>query len=228
MSSQSFNECLSKLTRLEITKQCFGLVLSKFLGVFIIIFSVTLKIPQIRLMLKDKSSIKALTEFSLFNDILCNYVILLYNIHFGYSFSSYGENVSIFLQNLIILLLFFKEVKGGFLRKISVFSLICIGFLCFSNVLPEKIWFFIGGSNVIFLVMSRLSTIINAFTNKNTGPLSYITFILASGGCVARIFTAINENGDLVMISTALLSFVLNFIILIEIFLYGNKKDKRN
>lgn len=228
MSTINFEYCYDQALQMNFKMECFGILVSKLLGILIIVFSVTLKLPQIISMLKNRKSATALTESSLFNDILSTHVIILYNLHHGYSFSSYGENISIEIQNIIIIVLFFLEVRAGLIRYLTILSILSFTVIAYLGLLPEYAWALVGGSNIIFLLMSRLSTITNNFANKNTGPLSIITFILAAGGNATRVFTAIHENGDLLMIGTFLLTLVLNITILCQIVIYGKNKTKQN
>lgn len=73
---------------------------------------------------------------------------------------------------------------------------------------------------------------IQIFTNfkaKSTGQLSPISISLAFGGCVARIFTSIQETGDKLVIFSFVTATVLNFILVLQLFIYRNsdKKSKK-
>lgn len=216
----TFDKCYESLMNFHLPSECYGILISKILGLCIIFFSTTLKLPQIRNMLKDKSSIKSLSELAIFYEIMNTHVTIMYNMHNSYAFSSYGESVMIEVQNFIILFLFFREVKGGLVRYISLLSLVVITVLGFAGIIPEQGWIFIASSATVFLILSRLSSIVTSFKNKNTGPLSMITYILSIGGNIARIFTTVNENGDMILIGTYILALLLNMTVLLQILAY--------
>jgi mannose-P-dolichol utilization defect protein 1 len=67
--------------------------------------------------------------------------------------------------------------------------------------------------------------------NSSTGVLSAFTLILQFLGCVARIFTSIQETGDSYMILTYIAVSLANGILVWQLYYYWNsdkaKKDKR-
>lgn len=217
--------CLDEIFNLNLKVECISLLLAKFLGILIIVFSSTLKLPQIREMINNKKTISMLNETSLFTDLLCVHSIFLYNYHFGYPFSSYGENVIIEIQNIIILFLFFKEVKSHFLRLFSILIILIVTALCLTNSIPQNIWPYIGNSNTLFLIISRIATIKTNYMQKDVGPLKLIAFILSLGGNLTRIFTTVVETMDTVILMSTAIATLLNLIILLQIIRYQKKKN---
>jgi mannose-P-dolichol utilization defect protein 1 len=69
------------------------------------------------------------------------------------------------------------------------------------------------------------------FKNSSTGALSAITLVLQFAGCVARIFTSIQETGDMSLIVNYVLLSILNGIICGQLVYYWNndinKKSKK-
>lgn len=224
--SLSLVNCIYQISQFNFQTECIGLVASKFIGIFIIAFSCTLKVPQIKNMLKDKDSCKQLSEFSVFADIFAYLAIALYNIHYSYPFTSYGENLIILIQNAFILYLFIANSKLNATRLVIIIATIVFSAVCLhGEYIPEYLWFYIGNSALPFVVINRLSTIAYCFNNKSSGPLSSFTFILAAGGCLTRIFTTFNETKDMMLIVQSGIAMVLNVIVLVQILMYGNSKD---
>lgn len=62
------------------------------MSVMILLLSITLKIPQIKLMLEKKTS-KGVSIEAEFSDALICALSISYNFHYGYAFTTYGENV---------------------------------------------------------------------------------------------------------------------------------------
>ena len=66
------------------------------------------------------------------------------------------------------------------------------------------------------------------YKNQSTGQLSATTLMMQFGGCVARVFTSVQETGDTLLILTYVAATVLNGIILCQLFYYANlKEDKK-
>lgn len=64
------------------------------------------------------------------------------------------------------------------------------------------------------------------YKNGSTGQLSAITVTMLFLGTVARIFTSIQETGDMIMIITYLVASMANGILLSQIIFYWNVKPK--
>ena len=60
------------------------------------------------------------------------------------------------------------------------------------------------------------------FSNGHTGQLSVISQALIAFGSLARVFTTIQETGDMLMMSQFVLACSLNCLILGQIFWYWN------
>jgi len=60
------------------------------------------------------------------------------------------------------------------------------------------------------------------YRNGSTGQLSAVTIALLFGGALARIFTSIQETGDITVIATYVVTFVVNGILLGQIIYYWN------
>lgn len=79
--------------------------------------------------------------------------------------------------------------------------------------------------------------VVTNYKNGSTGQLSAITLLLLFGGSIARIFTSIQETGDVIIIVTYCVSTVANGAIVFQLFWYWNvdktaknknKKKKKN
>lgn len=73
------------------------------------------------------------------------------------------------------------------------------------------------------------------FRNKSTGQLALVSVVMQLGGCVARIFTSIQETGDQLVILSFAVAATLNAIIFAQMFIYwsadkpkSTKTKKRN
>ena len=64
------------------------------------------------------------------------------------------------------------------------------------------------------------------FRNSSTGQLSAITQFLLFVGALIRVLTTISETGDMMVLTSYLISGVLNGVILAQIFYYWNKSSQ--
>lgn len=69
---------------------------------------------------------------------------------------------------------------------------------------------------------SRVPQIAQNFMARSTGQLSLITYGLNTAGCAARIFTTLQEkNAGAAMLRGAVINFVLNGVLALQIVGYG-------
>ena len=81
--------------------------------------------------------------------------------------------------------------------------------------------------NNLILLAARVSQIAQNFTTKSTGQLSIVTYSLNLAGSAARIFTTSQEkNAGSAMLRGALLSTLLNGIMVAQIVATGGSKPK--
>ena len=231
-----FIECIKKTLTLNIEKECISYLISKGLSIGIVLFSFTSKLPQILYMLKEKN-ITGLNDISIFSDIVIFLFSCLYSFHMQYSFLSYGESFIILIENLIILFLFWKYQKDQngdrknlfFTTLISIFSYFCLK----GDYFNETFWYIIYSSTLPLTSISRISQMYSSYKAKSTGPLSAFTFLINMLGNLARIFTSIKETGDFMLILSFAYSFLLNFLVFLQIIYYNkfykvNKEESEN
>lgn len=222
-------ECLTELTNFNFKKDCVALLISKALGFSIIFFSAILKVPQIKSMLKVKSD-KGLSFLSMYLEIFLFVFNALYSYHKKAPFSTYGENVIILIQSLIILLLAWKySEKGVSILEKTLFLIALNGtiYLCINEKISEQVWDLIGSSSIPLLTISRISQIWNSFKTKSTGSLAMFTFILSFLGNVARIFTTVTESFDILILLMYFYAAFLNLVIIVQIYIYGGNQDNK-
>ena len=222
--------CLQSIFLGNFEKKCISLIISKLLGYLIIFFSFILKVPQINNMIKLKSE-KGLSYVSIYLEIIIFLCSGLYGFHYENPFSTYGENIIILFQSLTILFLCWKYGEKATMSSLLGRTLFLIFLAIFTvlgviNKFPSNFWFYIGSSPIPLASVARITQIYESYKSKSTGPLSAFTFFLALGGSLVRVFTTLTETNDFLMVFTYAYGASLNLIILIQIFIYGNKSVK--
>ena len=225
-------DCMELLQKGLLYQDCFQIYISKILVLSIVLFSSILKVPQIRNILKEES-VEGLTSLSIYCELIVCFLSSLYAIHIGIPFSTYGENLIIFVQCFIILLLFWKYSGpcncnlNKIARYIVILSLIGFAYLCnYENgeMIPESVWTVIGSSSIPIISIGRFSMIYNCYSKKSTGTISLFNFLLNFIGNITRLFTLFSETKEYLLMFSMFYCSILNFIICAMIFIYGDKK----
>jgi uncharacterized protein with PQ loop repeat len=90
--------CIPKIFSFD--SECIKLTLSKFLSLGILLGSLAFKVPQILKIINNKSSKGISTKAYILDSLQISCAIIFYFSQ-GLPFKSYGENVSIIIQNMI-------------------------------------------------------------------------------------------------------------------------------
>lgn len=137
---------------------------------------------------------------------------ITYNFHHNYPFSTNGENIFAWVQNMIIMIIFWIYGKNfqffNFSNLWFLIYLIPQLWIIYSDSLPDQIYttfiylnialsttFHVA--NLIFKdFCSRIPQILEIIRRQSTGMNSIITVFLQFAGCAARVFTTLQEIGD--------------------------------
>merc|ERR1712018_536042 len=201
---------------------CMKMFVSRGLGLAIIAGATGVKLPQIIKILKSGSA----TGISFVGTLL---ELLACTANGAYSFSkafpwtSYGEAVTLSLQTSLIALLILW-FNGNTIQTL-LFSLI-YGATVFAittpgMVPPEVLWYG-QAANIPMIVLGKMIQVIANYRQGHTGQLSAITIFMLTLGSMARVFTSVQETGDMVVISTYLCSSAVNLILSAQVIYYWN------
>lgn len=195
LSVTCFNELFVNLNFSNTS--CMTFLISKLLGVLILAGSVLLKLPQI-INIYSTKDVEGLSPTSFYTEVPLVITNVVYNVLQGNPFSSYGENVFILVQNLILVFMLWTYMSPKTKPTIPtmVGILAFFGIVAFGSLqLPPSLWFCLPLSNLPLVLISRIPQIIQNFKLRSTGQLSGITTFLIFAGSLARVFTTIQEVG---------------------------------
>eukprot|EP01083_Nonionella_stella_P071234 191218_1 len=198
---------------------CFKYTVSKCLGYGIIAGSFLLKVPQLINIYRSRSA-KGVSSLTYAGETLCYLIGLFYNMRMAFPFSTYGENVALSIQNILVLVMMFVYAEKQVLKcftMLAFFSSISYAML---NVLTIESLSYLVGCNIAFAALAKLPQIYVNFASKSTGQLSLPTTALQFGGCVARVFTTIQEVSDPLILCGFIVGAALNSIIVGQIVFY--------
>ncbi|XP_010994824.1 mannose-P-dolichol utilization defect 1 protein [Camelus dromedarius] len=202
---------------------CLKILLSKGLGLGIVAGSLLVKLPQVFKLLRAKSS-EGLSYQSIMLELVALTGTMVYSITRNFPFSSWGEALFLMLQTITIAFLVLhyrgQTVKGVAFLVCYALSLLVL----LSPLTPVAVVTLLQAFNMPAVVVGRLLQAATNYRNGHTGQLSAITVFLLFGGSLARIFTSIQETGDLLMAGTFIVSSLCNGLIAAQLLYYWNAK----
>ncbi|XP_026581322.1 mannose-P-dolichol utilization defect 1 protein [Pseudonaja textilis] len=223
LPERCYEELVVNLNLLHVP--CLKVLLSKTLGFGVVAGSLVVKLPQILKILAAKSA-----EGLSFNAILLELVAIsgtmAYSIAHSFPFSAWGEAFFIMLQTVSIGFMvqhFGGQTRRGLAFLFTYFALLA---LLLSPLTPSVIVTTLQVSNMPTATTSRLLQAATNYRNGHTGQLSAITTFLLFAGSLARIFTSIEETGDLLMVLTYVVSLACHSLILAQVIYYWNATDR--
>ncbi|KIY62158.1 mannose-P-dolichol utilization defect 1 protein [Cylindrobasidium torrendii FP15055 ss-10] len=213
-------ECYGSLVEdLALTDvKCLKYSISKGLGIGIVLGGVVMKLPQLLLVLRARSARGlSLTAFSF--ETLAYAINLFYAFRNNFPFSTYGENLFLTFQNAWITSLIVHYSSRP--RK-SLYT--AVGAMAISSflldVIPLPALAFLQLATLPISIFSKLPQIRQNYRAHSTGQLSAFAVVSQLVGCLARLFTTIQEVGDILVLSSFILALVLNGILSFQLWLY--------
>ena len=167
-------------------------------------------------------------------ETLAYLITLVYAYRNQFPFSTYGENLFLTIQNVLITLLiihYFPHPQSHLTTKRApsntrvafLASIIILVTTWMLLVLPITTLQLLQMGTVPISLFSKLPQISENYSNKSTGQLSVFAVVSQILGCAARLFTTLTEVDDVILLAGFALAFVLNLILGIQIWQYwGN------
>ncbi|KAG7464684.1 hypothetical protein MATL_G00168110 [Megalops atlanticus] len=200
---------------------CLKIVLSKALGIGIILGSVMVKLPQVFKLIGAKSA-EGLSFNSVLLELFAITGTMAYSIAHSFPFSAWGEALFLMLQTVAIGFLI-QHYGGSTIRGlvfiVLYFSLVT---LLVSPLTPLSVVTMMQASNMPAIIVGRLIQAGTNYRNGHTGQLSAISVFLLFAGSLARIFTSVQETGDSLMALTYVISSCCNGLIAAQVLYYWN------
>ena len=126
---------------------------------------------------------------------------------------------------IIILLMCFYQKQY---LSLLLYSLLLILYpaLLFNNQINVNVIYALNGAQLFLSFSSKLIQVIVNYRNSSTGKLSAITLMLQFLGSIARIFTSVQETGDLSLIVSYSLASFINGVLVAQLIYYWNKEKE--
>ncbi|GKY92357.1 hypothetical protein MPSEU_000206600 [Mayamaea pseudoterrestris] len=205
---------------------CWTQLVSKLLGVVIILGSCLNQIPVMMNLYKSKSA-SGLSKTFLYGDILIKVNAAAYGYLTNMPMTAYGENIALSIQSVGVLLLAWHFSNVTVDEKVTALVGATTYFVLVTKLLPDNYRYILLASIWPIMVYSRGAQILETQKVKHTGAQSIITTGSNLLGSLARIGTTIVEVGfDIPMLTGLLLSAGLNTLATIQYFAYKKNTDK--
>ncbi|KAG7191490.1 uncharacterized protein KQ657_003085 [Scheffersomyces spartinae] len=214
--------------------KAFGLakVLAKLLGSGIVVGAAFTKWPQIRKLVEDRKVVsKGLSLKSLYLELFCELVHVVYNQDRRIGFVDYGESVLLGIQNLVLVLMvhIFRANRQDMneLYGFSVWanpSSYMAATLAIISALPQRAVNGLELLNIPLGVASKLAQINTNYELQSALHLSRTTVGVSTLGSLVRLYTTMQlKRKDWVLLAGYGASFAVNAALLGQIHYYGSK-----
>jgi len=223
-------KCFNLLRLLDIAEfaqgDCLKDTMSKTLGFLIVILAPLAKLPQI-INILVAGSVEGISTMAYLMESASYVIFFVYNYRNGFPFSTYGESLFIYIQNLLIILLIAGYRGLSMLQSLLLTALVGSMLVMMSDsMVPLEVLAAIQGFQILMSAVSKLTQIYENLKNGSTGQLSSITVFLFAAGSLARVFTTLQDAPDPILIVSVGIAASLNSILFLQVIMYSGAKRK--
>jgi mannose-P-dolichol utilization defect 1 len=220
--------CLSSL--IFMPQICWSMLVTKLIGVAIILASCLNKAPVIANIQNSKSA-AGISRASTYGEILVFANASAYGILEHHPATAYGENIALLAQNIIVVILLWRYAEPNTKPSVVEQGLVLVITILYGvavvTLLSPSQHYLLQTSILPVLLYARGSQIYATALVQHTGAQSIVTTILNLAGGIVRVLTTIQEVGyDLNILTGYGLSIILNLIIFIQFPLYSANTSK--
>lgn len=200
------------------------LLISKILGYCIFMGSFFLQMPQLLKIFRARS-VTGISLSARYSEVPINSSTVIYHFLLGLPISTYGENVVVLVQNLLLVVAVWVYRKprvpvSNMVLATAAFILLCVVQLNLPpSLLPLLIYL-----NIPFGIGSSLPQIIDNARQGHTGQLAMLTCLMKLAGCTIRLFTTVTQIGlDPGLLLSYATGAILNIILLVQGWIYRDE-----
>ncbi|XP_069655783.1 LOW QUALITY PROTEIN: mannose-P-dolichol utilization defect 1 protein [Haliaeetus albicilla] len=217
LPERCFDELFLRLHLLHVP--CLKILLSKALGYAIVAGSVMVKLPQVLKVVGARSG-AGLSVPAVLLELLALGGTVAYGCARAFPFSAWGEALFLLLQTLTIgfLIQHFGGHTGRGLLFVAGYGVL-LGTLLSPHA-PPGLATLLQAANLPIIILSRLLQAATNYRQGHTGQLSGVSTTLLWGGALARVFTSLQETGDMLLALTFVASAACNGLLLAQLLYY--------
>jgi len=218
--------CFEELiVRFNITHQkCFPLVLSRLLGVAITLGSSFLLVPQI-LKIHSAKSGRGISLWAQVLGLLAAAANAAYSYEKGFVFGQWGDTLFVAIQMIVIIMQILWHSGAQAYSFAFLAWCWCATMGITYHYVPMHVLEGLQAVAIPIIFVSKGIQVIQNYNQRSTGQLSVLSVGMQFAGCIARVFTSLQEAaGDWLVLAPYLMAGALNGIIFAQIFYYGSGK----
>lgn len=174
----------------------------------------------------------SLTSYAL--ETFCYLVTLAYSYRNEFPFSTYGENLFLGIQNVLITLLIIHYPSSTLRRSSSSSSTPKIVGAALSAIVASAVLYCLSKETLSLLqlatlpigLFSKIPQIAQNYRAKSTGQLSTFAVVAQILGCLARLFTTAQEVDDSLVLAGFFMALSLNCVLGVQIWTYYGRDAK--
>lgn len=154
-------------------------------------------------------------------------ITLTYSFRNEFPFSTYGENLFLTLQNVLITLLIIGYAPRSANKNTNIATALVAASSSFFvlSVIPESALALLQMSTLPLSLFSKLPQIRQNYRSQSTGQLSVFAVVSQIAGCLARLFTTATELGDSLVSAGFALALALNLVLGAQLWMYWGQED---
>lgn len=158
-------------------------------------------------------------------------ITLAYSARNNFPFSTYGENLFLTLQNVVITLLIIHHSPSPSLTKRTSSTAKLNGALVASfatayilAIIPPQMLAVCQMATIPLSLLSKIPQIYDNQRARSTGQLSAVAVFSQVAGCLARLFTTATEIGDPIVFAGFLLALLLNLVVGAQMYAFWGRE----
>lgn len=217
---------------------CIRLAISKGLGLGIVAGGSIMKLPQILKIISNRSA-RGISLSMYVLEVIAYTISLAYAVRAKLPFSTYGENASLTVQNIVIMLLVIAygsggaastpTSRGGAIRTNSkapqlALATILTGVGCLAlaspSIIPPHALQVLQALTIPISLASKVPQIVELHRAKASGQLSAFAVFAQLAGCMARVYTTVTETNDRLLFWGFTLATLFNLVIAGQVSLF--------
>lgn len=152
---------------------------------------------------------------------------LAYSFRNEFPFSTYGENLFLTFQNVLItfLIVLYGPRSADKARKFSTVAVGTVAAAALLYAAPMSVLALLQLSTLPLSLFSKLPQIRQNYRSQSTGQLSVFAVGSQVIGCLARLFTTAQEVGDSLVAAGFALALVLNAVLGVQLWMYWGQDE---
>ncbi|KAF7376578.1 hypothetical protein MSAN_00074200 [Mycena sanguinolenta] len=210
--------------------KCIKYSISKGLGIGIVLGGSIVKVPQLLLIVRARSA-RGLSLPAYILETLAYAITLEYAYRNDFPFSTYGENLFLTIQNVVITLLIIlyapRPAATDKTANAVISSMAMLVFFLGCSLMPLSMLAFLQVLTLPLSLFSKIPQITENYRAQSTGQLSAFAVFSQIAGCAARLFTTATEVGDAIVSAGFALALLLNIVLGVQLWMYWGSDDVR-